>query len=221
MIRQVRFRRLREWSYAGPANVAQLCGDCVTDPDDSDCPEVPYIKAMSVLRQATKGTPDALMDKLLLEFLTEADLELQNTSTNRSRQKLYISAITALIDYLNIRNMPHAVLSDFHTELNNRAVGFKGQFSFDAEAGRKSQTLEDATRQALVLAYYEAFPKDRSTTYKLAKKHLSLNRGQVVQRAADARKGTNKRSEIDNLRRWAEQRVRDPNFDKSLYFPDD
>ena len=43
---------------------------------------------MSVLRQATKGTSDALMDKLLLEFLTEADLELQNASTNRSRQKI-------------------------------------------------------------------------------------------------------------------------------------
>ena len=103
--------------------------------------------------------------------------------------------------------MPHAVLSDFHTELINRASGFQVQFSFDAEVGRKSQTLEDATRQALVLAYFEAFPKDRSTTYKLAKKHLGLNRGQVVQRAADARKGTNKRSEIDNLRRWAEQRI--------------
>ena len=176
---------------------------------------------MRLLRQVTKGTPDALMDKLLLEFLTEADLELQNASTNQSRQKLYISAITALIDYLNIRNMPHAVLSDFHTELINRASGFQGQFSFDAEVGRKSQTLEDATRQALVLAYYEAFPKDRSTTYRLAKKHLGLNRGQVVQRAADARKGTNKRSKIDNLRHWAEQRVQDPNFDKSLYFPDD
>ena len=167
---------------------SQLCGDCVTDPDHIDCPEVPYIKAMSVLRQATKGTPDALMDKLLLEFLTEADLELQNTSTNRSRQKLYIAMMTALIDYLHIRNMPHAVLSDFHTELINRASGFQGQFSFDAEIGRKSQTLEDATRQALVLAYYEAFPKDRKTTYALAKKYLGLNRGQVVQRAADARK---------------------------------
>jgi hypothetical protein len=193
----------------------------VTDPGDNDSPEIPYVRAMSDLRKATKGTPDARMDKLLLEFLTEAEIELQNANTNRSRQKLYIAVITALIDYLHIRNMPHAVLSDFHTELNSRAVGFKGQFSFDAEAGRKSQTLEDATRQALVLAYYEAFPKDRSTTYKLAKKHLGLNRGQVVQRAADARKGTNKRSEIDNLRRWAEQRVRDPNFDKSLYFPDD
>ena len=155
---------------------SQLCGDCVTDPDHIDCPEVPYIKAMSVLRQATKGTPDALMDKLLLEFLTEADLELQNTSTNRSRQKLYIAMMTALIDYLHIRNMPHAVLSDFHTELINRASGFQGQFSFDAEIGRKSQTLEDATRQALVLAYYEAFQKDRKTTYALAKKYLGLNR---------------------------------------------
>ena len=198
---------------------SQLCGDCVTGSDDIDCPEMPYIKAMSVLRQATKGTPDALMDKLLLEFLTEADLELQNTSTNRSRQKLYIAVITALIDYLHIRNMPHAMLSDFHTELINRASGFQGQFSFDAEVGRKSQTLEDATRQALVLAYYEAFPKDRKTTYALAKKYLSLNRGQVVQRAADARKGKNKRSEIDNLRHWAERQVQDPNFDKSLYFP--
>ena len=117
--------------------------------------------------------------------------------------------------------MPHKVLSAFHTELINRASSFQGQFSFDAEVGRKSQTLEDATRQALVLAYYEAFPKDRKTTYALAKKYLGLNRGQVVQRAADARKSTNKRSEIDNLRQWAEQRVQDPNFDKSLYFPDD
>ena len=174
---------------------------------------------MSVLRHATKGTPDALVDKLLLEFLTEADLELQNTSNNRSRQKLYIAVITALIDYLQIRNMPHAVLSDFHTELINRASGFQEQFLFDAEVGRKSQTLEDATRQALVLAYYEAFQKDRKTTYALAKKYLGLNRGQVVQRAADARKGKNKRSEIDNLRHWAERQVQDPNFDKSLYFP--
>ena len=200
---------------------SQLCGDCVTDPDHIDCTEVPYIKAMSVLRKATKGTSDALMDKLLLEFLTEADLELQNTSTNRSRQKFYIAMITALIDCLHIRNMPHAVLSDFHTELINRASGFQGQFSFGAEIGRKSHTLEDATRQALVLAYYEAFSKDRKTTYALAKKYLGLNRGQVVQRAGDARKSTNKRSEIDNLRQWAEQRVQDPNFDKSLYFPDD
>lgn len=59
------------------------------------------------------------------------------------------------------------------------------------------------------------------TTYALAKKYLGLNSGQVVQRAADARKGTNKRSEIDNLRHWAKQRVQDPNFDKSFYFPDD
>lgn len=200
---------------------SQLCGDCMTGSDDIDCLEAPYIKAMSILRQATKGTPDALMDKLLLEFLTAADLELQNATTNRSRQKLYISAITALIDYLNIRNMPHAVLSDFHTELINRASGFQGQFSFDARVGRKSQTKLDATRQALVLAYYEAFPKDRKTTYALAKKHLGLNRGQVVQRAADARKEKNKRTEIDNLRHWAEQRVQDPNFDKKHYFPDD
>ena len=197
------------------------CGDCVTGSDYNDSPETPYIKAMSVLRQATKGTQDALMDKLLLEFLTEADLEFQNASNNQSRQKLYIAVITALIDYLNVKSLPHAVLSDFHTELNNRAVGFKGQFSFDAEVGRQSQTLEDATRQALVLAYYEAFPKDRTPTYELAKKYLGLNRGQVIQRAADARKGKNKRSEIDNLRHWAEQRVQDPNFDKSLYFPDD
>ena len=192
----------------------------MTDPGDNDSPEIPYVRAMSDLRKATKGTPDARMDKLLLEFLTEAEIELQNANTNRSRQKLYIAVITAMIDYLHIRNMPHAVLSDFHTELNNRAVGFKGQFSFDAEVGRQSQTLEDATRQALVLAYYEAFPKDRTPTYELAKKYLGLNRGQVIQRAADARKGKNKRSEIDNLRHWAEQRVQDPNFDKSLYFPD-
>ena len=58
IIRQVRFRRLCEWSYAGSAKVAQLCSDCVTDPDDNDCLEEPYIKAMSVLRLATKGTPD-------------------------------------------------------------------------------------------------------------------------------------------------------------------
>ena len=77
---------MREWSYAGFANVAQLCGDCVTNTGDNDCPEVPYIKAMSVLRQATKGTPDALMDKLLLEFLTEADLELQTPApTNHGK----------------------------------------------------------------------------------------------------------------------------------------
>ena len=176
---------------------------------------------MNDLRKATEGTPDARMDELLLEFLTEADLELQNASTNRSRQKLYIAVITALTDYLNVRSLPHAVLSAFHTELISRASGFKGQFSFDAEVGRQSQTLEDATRQALVLAYYEAFPKDRTPTYELAKKYLGLNRGQVIQRAADARKGTNKRSEIDNLRHWAEQRVRYPNFDKDLYFPDD
>ena len=117
--------------------------------------------------------------------------------------------------------MPHEVLSAFHAELSNRAVGFKGRFSFDAEVGRKGQTLEDATRQALLLAYYEAFPKDRNATYTLAEKYLGLNRTQVVQRAADARKGTNKRPEIDNLRHWAKQRVQDPNFDKSFYFPDD
>ena len=193
----------------------------MTDPGDNDSPEIPYVRVMSDLRKATKGTPDARMDELLLEFLTEADLELQKAKTNKSRQKLYIAAITALIDYLHIRNMPHRVLSAFHVELNNRAVSFKGQFSFDAEIGRKSQTLEDATRQALVLAYYEAFPKDRMTTYKLAKKYLGLNRGQVVQRAADARKGTNKRSEIDNLRHWAKRQVQDPNFNKKLYFPDD
>ena len=78
------------------------CGDCVTGSDYNDSPETPYIKAMSVLRQATKGTPDARMDKLLLEFLTEAEIELQNANTNRSRQKLYIAVITALIDYLHI-----------------------------------------------------------------------------------------------------------------------
>ena len=89
---------------------SQLCGDCVTGSDDNDCPEVPYIKAMSVLRQATKGTPDTLIDKLLLKFLTEADLELQNASNNRSRQKLYIAVITALNYYLNVRSLPHAVL---------------------------------------------------------------------------------------------------------------
>lgn len=119
---------------------------------------MPYVRAMSVLRQATEGTPDALMDKLLLEFLTEADLEIKNANTNRSRQKLYIAAITALIDYLNVREIPHEVLSAFQAELNNRALGLEGQFSFDAEVGRKGQTLEDATRQALLLAYYEAFP---------------------------------------------------------------
>jgi hypothetical protein len=41
----------------------------VTGPDDSDSPEIPYVRAMSVLRQATKSTPDALRDKLLLHPL--------------------------------------------------------------------------------------------------------------------------------------------------------
>ena len=175
---------------------------------------------MSVLRQAPKETSDALIDKLLLAFIKEADLELQKVKTNKSRQKLYIASITAMIDYLNVRDMPHEVLSAFLAELINRAAGFKGQFTFDAEVGRKSQTLEDATQQALVLAYYEVFPKDRATTYKLAKKYLDLNRDQLVQRAADARKGKNKRSEIDSLRQWAKRQVQDPNFDKNLYFPD-
>ena len=41
----------------------------MTGPDDSDSPEIPYVRAMSVLRQATKSTPDALRDKLLLHTL--------------------------------------------------------------------------------------------------------------------------------------------------------
>ena len=69
--------------------------------------------------------------------------------------------------------MPHKGLSAFHVELNKQASGFKGKFSFDAEVGRKGQALEDATRQALVLAYYEAFPKDRMTSYGLTIKRVT------------------------------------------------
>ena len=192
----------------------------MTRSDDNDLPETLYVRAMSVLRQAPKGTSDALMDKLLLAFIKESDFALQKTKTKQSRQKLYIASITALIDYLNVRDMPHEVLSAFLAELSNRASGFKGQFTFDAEVGRKSQTLEYATQQALVLAYYEVFPKDRVATYELAKRYLGLNRDQLVQRAADARKGKNKRPVIENLRHWAKQQVKDPNFDKRLYFPD-
>ena len=192
----------------------------MTRSDDKNLPETLYVRAMSVLRQAPKGTSDALMDKLLLAFIKEADLALQKANTNKSRQKLYIASITALIDYLNVRDMPHEVLSAFLAELSHRASGFKGQFTFDAEVGRKSQTLEYATQQALVLAYYEVFPKDRVATYKLAKRYLGLNRDQLVQRAADARKGKNKRPVIENLRHWAKQQVKDPNFKKRLYFPD-
>jgi len=192
----------------------------MTRSDDNDLPETLYVRAMSVLRQAPKGTSDALMDKLLLAFIKESDLALQKAKTKKSRQKLYIASITALIDYLNVRDMPHEVLSAFLAELSNRASGFKGQFTFDAEVGRKSQTLEYATQQALVLAYYEVFPKDRVSTYELAKRYLGLNRDQLVQRAADARKGKNKRPVIENLRHWAKQQVKDPNFNKRLYFPD-
>ena len=192
----------------------------MTRSDDNDLPETLYVRAMSVLRQAPKGTSDALMDKLLLEFIKEADLALQKAKTKKKRQKLYIASITALIDYLNVRGMPHEVLSAFLAELSNRASGFKGQFTFDAEVGRKSRTLEYATQQALVLAYYEVFPKDRVSTYELAKRYLGLNRDQLVQRAADARKGKNKRPVIENLRHWAKQQVKDPNFNKRLYFPD-
>ena len=192
----------------------------MTRSDDNDLPETLYVRAMSVLRQAPKGTSDALMDKLLLAFIKESDLALQKAKTKKKRQKLYIASITALIDYLNVRGMPHEVLSAFLAELSNRASGFKGQFTFDAEVGRKSQTLEYATQQALVLAYYEVFPKDRVSTYELAKRYLGLNRDQLVQRAADARKGKNKRPVIENLRHWAKQQVKDPNFNKRLYFPD-
>ena len=192
----------------------------MTRSDDNDLPETLYVRAMSVLRQAPKGTSDALMDKLLLAFIKESDFALQKAKTKKSRQKLYIASITALIDYLNVRDMPHEVLSAFLAELSNRASGFKGQFTFDAEVGRKSQTLEYATQQALVLAYYEVFPKDQVATYELAKRYLGLNRDQLVQRAADARKGKNKRPVIENLRHWAKQQVKDPNFDKRLYFPD-
>ena len=192
----------------------------MTRSDDNNLPETLYVRAMSVLRQAPKGTSDALMDKLLLAFIKESDLALQKAKTKKSRQKLYIASITALIDYLNVRDMPHEVLSAFLAELSNRASGFKGQFTFDAEVGRKSQTLEYATQQALVLAYYKVFPKDRVATYELAKRYLCLNRDQLVQRAADARKGKNKRPVIENLRHWAKQQVKDPNFNKRLYFPD-
>ena len=41
----------------------------MTGPDDSDSPEIPHVRAMSVLRQTTKSTPDALRDKLLLHTL--------------------------------------------------------------------------------------------------------------------------------------------------------
>ena len=145
----------------------------MTRSDDNDLPETLYVRAMSVLRQAPKGTSDALMDKLLLAFIKESDLALQKAKTKKSRQKLYIASITALIDYLNVRDMPHEVLSAFLAELSNRASGFKGQFTFDAEVGRKSQTLEYATQQALVLAYYEVFPKDRG-------RHTNLPRGICV-----------------------------------------
>ena len=55
--------------------------------------------------------------------------------------------------------MPYEVLSALLAELTDRAVGFNGQFTFEAEVGRKSQTLEDATQQVLVLAYHEVFSK--------------------------------------------------------------
>lgn len=47
-------------------------------------------------------------------------------------EKLYLAAITSVIDYLNVRDMPHEVVSAFRAELNNRMSGFKGQFTFDA-----------------------------------------------------------------------------------------
>jgi len=156
----------------------------------------------------------------MVAYFEAADMELPNATSSKSRRKLYIATITALIDYLNVREIPHEVLSTFQAELNNRALGLKGQFTFDAEVGRKGQTLEEATRLALILAYYEAFPKERTPTYKLAKKYLGLSRAQVVQRAADARKGKKYRDEIENLREWAKRKVKDPNFDKNLYFPD-
>ena len=192
----------------------------MTGLNENNIPESTYIRALSILRQAPKGTSVDHMDKLILAYCEAADMELPNATSNKSRRKLYIATITALIDYLDVREIPHDVLSAFQAELNNRALGLEGQFTFDAEVGRKSQTLEEATRLALILAYYEAFPKERTPTYKLAKKYLGLSRAQVVQRAADARKGKNKRDEIENLREWAKKRVKDPNFDKNLYFSD-
>ena len=58
----------------------------MTRSDDNDLPETLYVRAMSVLRQAPKGTSDALMDKLLLAFLKESDLALQKAKTKKSRQ---------------------------------------------------------------------------------------------------------------------------------------
>ena len=192
----------------------------MTGSNENKTPERPYLRALSILRQAPKGTSVDLMDKLMVAYFEAADMELPNATSSKSRRKLYIATITALIDYLNVREIPHEVLSTFQAELNNRALGLKGQFTFDAEVGRKGQTLEEATRLALILAYYEAFPKERNPTYKLAKKYLGLSRAQVVQRAADARKGKKYRDEIENLREWAKRKVKDPNFDKNLYFPD-
>lgn len=59
---------------------SQLCGDCLTGSDHIDSPELPYARTISVLRQVMEGTPDARIDKLLIEFLTEADPKLQNAS---------------------------------------------------------------------------------------------------------------------------------------------
>ena len=75
----------------------------MTRPGSGKLPETPYIRALSVLRQVPEGASEALMDRLLSEFLTEADVELQKVKTKKSRQTLYIASITAVIDYLNVR----------------------------------------------------------------------------------------------------------------------
>lgn len=188
--------------------------------NNSELVETPYVRALSYIRQAPEGSPTETVEKLLREFLIEVDLELPKASNNKSRQKLYLATIIALIDYLNLKGSPHNALSAFHKELEARALGMQGDFAFEANVGRKSQSLEDVTRLALILAYYEAFPKERGSTYTLAKKYLNLVPKQVVQRAADARKGKNKRPDIENLRQWAKRQVQDPDFNKRLYFPD-
>jgi hypothetical protein len=116
----------------------------MTRPGSGKLPETPYIRALSVLRQAPEGASEALMDRLLSEFLTEADVELQKVKTEKSRQKLYIASITEVIDYLNVRGVPHEVLSAFLAELTNRASNFEGRFTFDAQVGKKAKRKKKA-----------------------------------------------------------------------------
>ena len=192
----------------------------MTKRDNEKATRVGYLRALSILRQAPEDAPSETMERLLQGFLTEVDSELPKATTKNSRRELYLATIVGLIDYLNVKNFSCDTLLAFHKEIEARANGRQGDFAFDAELGRKGESLKDATRLALILAYYESFPKDRQQTYDLAKKYLKLDSDQVAQRAADARKGKNKRPEVENLRQWAARQIHDPDFDKDLYFSD-